>query len=119
MSGVRKEAVNAATTAVNAAPMTTATARSTTLPRSTKSLKPLSMRPSWRWQAHGQRCGGGHAGESRRGALVDGEHEQAGVVARRGRIVRRGGGGGGARPRRPPPPAPPPRRGGAGRAPAP
>ena len=35
--------VNAATSAVNAAPMTTATARSMTFPRRMKSLKPLIM----------------------------------------------------------------------------
>ena len=34
--------MNELTTAVNAAPMTTATASSTTFPRSRKSLKPLS-----------------------------------------------------------------------------
>src|SRR4051812_18417864 len=43
MSGVRKEPTKAFTTAVKAAPMTTATARSTTFPRSRKSLNPLIM----------------------------------------------------------------------------
>src|SRR4051795_2336026 len=37
--------VKAVTIVVNAAPMTTATARSTTLPRRMKSLKPLSTQP--------------------------------------------------------------------------
>lgn len=41
ISGVRKELVNEPTNAVNAAPMTTATASSTTLPRSRKSLNPF------------------------------------------------------------------------------
>ena len=54
ISGVMKSATNAAITAVNAAPMTTATARSTTLPRSTNFLKSLehpavlSLRPRTR-----------------------------------------------------------------------
>src|SRR3954451_22505347 len=43
ISGVRNELVKDATSAVNAVPMTTATANSTTLPRSRKSLNPLSM----------------------------------------------------------------------------
>src|SRR3712207_6032597 len=43
MSGVTKSATNAVTTAPNAAPMTTATARSTTFPRSTKSRNSLSI----------------------------------------------------------------------------
>ena len=43
ISGSRNDVVNAATSAVNAVPMTTATARSTTLPRSRNSLKPLIM----------------------------------------------------------------------------
>src|SRR3712207_873711 len=42
MSGVMKEDTKAVTTAPNAAPMTTATASSTTLPRSTKSRNSLS-----------------------------------------------------------------------------
>ena len=41
MSGVRMSATKAVTTAPNAAPMTTATARSTTLPRRMKSLEAL------------------------------------------------------------------------------
>src|SRR4051794_18883451 len=43
MSGVMKSATKAVTTAPNAAPMTTPTARSTTLPRSMNSLKSLSI----------------------------------------------------------------------------
>jgi hypothetical protein len=43
MIGLRNAPVNAVMTAVNAAPMTIPTARSTTLPRMMKSLKPLSM----------------------------------------------------------------------------
>src|SRR4051812_253655 len=42
INGVTKLAVNAVTTAPNAAPMTTATARSTTLPRSRNFLNPLN-----------------------------------------------------------------------------
>jgi hypothetical protein len=45
MSGVMMDATIALTTAVNAAPMTTATARSMTLPRMMKSLKPLITVP--------------------------------------------------------------------------
>src|SRR5689334_14402262 len=45
MIGVRMSATNAVTTAPNAAPITTATARSTTLPRMMNSRKPLSTRP--------------------------------------------------------------------------
>ena len=44
ISGVTRSATNAATTAPNAAPMTTATARSTTLPRRMNSRNSLSMR---------------------------------------------------------------------------
>src|SRR3712207_8265032 len=40
ISGSRNDVVNEVTTAVKAAPMTTATASSTTFPRSRKSLKP-------------------------------------------------------------------------------
>src|SRR6201995_3256478 len=43
MIGVMMSATSAVTTAPNAPPMTTATARSTTLPRMMNSLKPLSM----------------------------------------------------------------------------
>src|ERR671914_384776 len=43
MSGWRMRWVNAVTMLPNAAPITTATARSTTLPRRMKSLKPLIM----------------------------------------------------------------------------
>src|SRR4051794_41258226 len=75
--------------------MTTATARSTTLPRSRKSLKPLSTaaihahhrrpdqatggtrRSSRRRQADRQRGGGGGSGQPGRGRGVDGEHQQA------------------------------------------
>jgi hypothetical protein len=42
MTGVRMFSTNDVTTAAKAAPMTTPTARSTTLPRSTKVLKSLS-----------------------------------------------------------------------------
>src|SRR3954451_9571200 len=42
ISGWRNEVVNAVTRAVNAAPITTATASSTTFPRSRKSLNPLT-----------------------------------------------------------------------------
>src|SRR5829696_546353 len=42
ISGVRKDSVNWLTTPVKAAPITIPTARSTTLPREIKSLKPLS-----------------------------------------------------------------------------
>src|SRR3954453_9590931 len=98
IKGSRNESVNAPTTAVNAAPMTTATARSTTLPRSRKSLKPLSTaaihahqewpgrrragtrRRSWRRQADRQRGGGGGRGQPGRGRGVDREHQQAGAV---------------------------------------
>ena len=45
MSGVMKSFTNAVTTAVKAAPMTTATARSTTLPRRMNFLKSLSTAP--------------------------------------------------------------------------
>src|SRR3954464_5150701 len=44
ISGVTKDATNAVTTAPNAAPITTATASSTTLPRRMKSRNSLSMR---------------------------------------------------------------------------
>src|SRR5689334_5344803 len=44
ISGVRISATNAPTTAAKAVPMTTATARSTTLPRRRKALNSLSMR---------------------------------------------------------------------------
>ena len=43
ISGVMKSATNAATMAVNVVPMTMATARSTTLPRSTNFLKSENM----------------------------------------------------------------------------
>ena len=43
INGSRNDSVNAVTSAVKAMPMTTATARSTMLPRSRKSLKPLIM----------------------------------------------------------------------------
>src|SRR6478672_4151358 len=43
MSGVRRSLVKAVTTEPKAAPMTTPTARSTTLPRRMNCLKPLSM----------------------------------------------------------------------------
>src|SRR5207237_4024830 len=43
ISGVSRSATNAVTTAPNAAPMTTATARSTTLPRRMKALKSLTV----------------------------------------------------------------------------
>ena len=49
MSGVTMSLTNAAMTAVNAVPMTTATARSTRLPRrmnARKSLSSWAMRPS-------------------------------------------------------------------------
>ena len=46
ISGVMKAAVNAVMTAPNAAPMMTATASSTTLPRMTKSRNSLSTCPS-------------------------------------------------------------------------
>src|SRR5215210_8672285 len=44
ISGVTNDDTNAVTTAPNAAPMTTATASSTTLPRRTKSRNSLRMR---------------------------------------------------------------------------
>ena len=43
ISGVMNDETNAATSAPNAAPITTATASSTTLPRNTKSRNSLSM----------------------------------------------------------------------------
>src|SRR3954468_16944224 len=43
ISGVMKLATNAVTSAPNDAPMTTATARSTRLPRNRKSLKPFTV----------------------------------------------------------------------------
>ena len=46
MSGVRMLATNAVITAPKAAPMTTATARSTTLPRMMKSRNPLNIETS-------------------------------------------------------------------------
>ncbi len=46
MSGEMTSSTSAFTTRPKAAPMTTATARSTTLPRMMKSLKPLSMTAS-------------------------------------------------------------------------
>ncbi len=46
ISGVIRSATNEAITAPNAAPMTTATASSTTLPREMKSLNPAIMLPS-------------------------------------------------------------------------
>ena len=46
MSGVIRSATKAVTIAVKATPTTTATARSTTLPRSTNFLKSESMQPS-------------------------------------------------------------------------
>jgi hypothetical protein len=46
ISGWRNDVVNAVTSAVKAVPMTTATARSTMLPRSRKSLKPFIIGPS-------------------------------------------------------------------------
>ena len=45
ISGVRMSATKAVITAPKAAPMTTATARSTTLPRMMKSRNPLNIRP--------------------------------------------------------------------------
>ncbi|CFS33038.1 Uncharacterised protein [Mycobacterium tuberculosis] len=44
ISGVMMLSVNLVTNAVNAVPITTATARSTILPRARNSLNPLSMR---------------------------------------------------------------------------
>src|SRR4051794_9541875 len=63
ISGVMRSATSLVTTAPNAAPMTTATARSTTLPRMTKSLNPLSIvppsdLPSWSEVTSGQPAGG-------------------------------------------------------------
>ena len=46
-SGVIRSATRAVTTAPKATPMTTATARSTTLPRKMNSLKPFSTVPSF------------------------------------------------------------------------
>src|SRR5256885_14892153 len=43
MSGVSRSLTSAVTTVPNAAPTTTATARSTTFPRTMNSLKPLSI----------------------------------------------------------------------------
>ena len=50
MIGLINELVNPVTTAVNAAPITMPTARSMTLPRMMKSLKPLSIDPPRRLQ---------------------------------------------------------------------
>ena len=47
MSGVMRSTTNAVIMAVKATPTTTATARSTTLPRSTNFLKSESMQASW------------------------------------------------------------------------
>jgi hypothetical protein len=47
MGGVSRSLTKALTTLPKAAPMTTATARSTTLPGNMKSRKPLSMGCSW------------------------------------------------------------------------
>src|SRR4051812_24332598 len=91
MRGVRMKLTNAVTTAVNAAPMTTATARSMTLPRMTKSLKPLSIGPPTRdaltvisrptaasLGRHDHRCELMRRAVTRnthRGESVDGDHE--------------------------------------------
>src|SRR5215212_6695639 len=83
ISGVRNESTKAATTAVNAAPMTTATARSTTLPRSRKSLKPFIMGSSIHTslgatrQAHREGGGGRRRGQPGRRGRVHGEQQQA------------------------------------------
>src|SRR5687767_13337998 len=97
ISGVRNDSANWSTTAVKAAPMTTATASSTTLPRSRKSLKPLNTassthtgrsrsstrRGAWR-EAQRQCGGGGGGGEPGCRVAVDGEQQQAVVVRTRG-----------------------------------
>src|SRR3954451_1681713 len=70
ISGSRNDSVKDVTTPVNAAPITTATASSTTFPRSRKSLKPLSTHAPLgrdghlaRPLGHGRRTGtGGVAG---------------------------------------------------------
>src|SRR6476619_1373312 len=49
MSGVMMSAISAATTAPNAAPTTTATARSTTFPRRMNCLNSFSMAPPGWW----------------------------------------------------------------------
>src|SRR5712692_4403263 len=47
ISGVTRSFTNAVTTTPNAVPMTTATARSTTLPLSKKVRKPFKVIPPW------------------------------------------------------------------------
>src|SRR3954452_16683412 len=100
--GFRNDSVNDVTSAVKAVPMTTATARSMTLPRSRKSLNPLIMGAinphgagrqkdvpgASRWgKRHGEggRARGGR--EPRRRHVVHGEHEQpaAGLLVGSGR----------------------------------
>src|SRR4051795_4156052 len=100
MTGWMMPPVNCVMIAPNAAPTTTATARSTTLPRSRKSLKPLIMSSlqSVSWCAHRRRSGSpchpsaqhhgqplrhGGGGQPGRGGVGGGHHEQRPV----GRIV--------------------------------
>ena len=54
INGLMISATSALTMAVNAAPMTTATARSTTLPRRTKSRNPLSIGSPKQWILFGR-----------------------------------------------------------------
>src|SRR2546430_14769092 len=62
MSGVRRSLTSAVTTAPNAAPMTTATARSTTLPRRMNSLKPLNILRFPSTRVSGRAYGDGYPG---------------------------------------------------------
>src|SRR5262249_52239311 len=70
ISGVRRSLVNAPTTVAKAAPMTTPTAISTTLPRRMNFLKPLSMEAPRIGVADTLRLGRGAVKDQPHGAIV-------------------------------------------------